>query len=252
MAIRKQRQRIRRAVQVIGILSFPATFFYFSPYVSMQGAASGVVSGSLLLFALLFVQAMVLGRLFCAWICPGGSAGDLLADSRPRRLRRARVHWIKYLVWAPWLLGIGLLFFSAGGIGSVQPFYGTVNGLSLSAVEHLIAYLMVCAVFVGLSLLVGRRASCHTICWMSPFMILGQKAGIGLRLPRLHLSAQSESCISCGACTRDCPMSLPVQELALGNRMEHSDCILCGNCVDACPKSVIHYGWGSVAPGAGT
>lgn len=243
MAIRKQRQRIRRGVQVLGVLAFPATFFYFSPYVSLQGAAVGVASGSLLLFGLLFLQAMVLGRLFCAWICPGGGIGDLLADSRPRALRRARVHWIKYLVWTPWLAGMILLLFGAGGVRSVQPLYGTVNGLSMTAVEHLVAYLVVLAVFAGLSLLVGRRASCHTICWMAPFMILGRKASVALRIPRLQLLSHSEACISCGVCTRDCPMSLPVQELALGGGMEHLDCILCGNCVDSCPKSVIRFSW---------
>jgi len=238
-----RRQRVRRGVQIVMLMLFPATFFYFSPVVSAMGASEGIVTGSLLLFGLLFVSSVVIGRLFCAWVCPGGALGEIVSQARPHRLRRDRVHWIKYLVWAPWLTTIALLFIGAGGVSEVEPLYSTEAGFSTTSLSHLIAYLLVVIVFLALMLSVGKRAPCHTICWMAPFMILGRSVGNALRLPALRLAADPDACIHCGKCSAACPMSLEVQPMAERGVMDHTDCILCAECIDVCPKSVISYKW---------
>ncbi|MFW5745706.1 MAG: 4Fe-4S binding protein [Spirochaetota bacterium] len=240
---RPKRQRIRRGVQIVMLMLFPATFFYFSPVVSAMGASEGIVTGSLLLFGLLFASSVVVGRLFCSWVCPGGALGEIVGDARPGRLRRDRVHWIKYLVWVPWLATILLLFIGAGGVSGVEPLYSTEAGFSTTSLSHLIAYLMVVAVFLVLMFAVGKRAPCHTICWMAPFMILGRSVGNALRLPALRLAADADACIHCGKCSAACPMSLEVQRMAERGAMDHTDCILCAECIDVCPKSVIGYRW---------
>ena len=94
---------------------------------------------------------------------------------------------------------------------------------------------------VGLAMGIGRRAGCHTICWMAPFMILGRKLRNAVNWPALHLRAQTNKCINCKKCTQNCPMSLDVNSMVQENAMEHSECVLCGSCVDTCPKDVIHY-----------
>jgi polyferredoxin len=231
------------------LVLFPATFYYFSPVVSAMGAAEGVITGSLLLFGLLFATSFVVGRLFCAWICPGGAIGDFASRARTRRLRHGRVHWIKYLVWAPWLGLIVYLFIQAGGARRVEVGYNTVAGFSIHSLNELLAYLIVIVAFVSLSLIVGKRASCHTICWMAPFMVLGRGAGNALRLPALRLQADSEKCIHCAKCTPVCPMGLEVQRMAEHQDMDDTGCILCGECVTTCPKSVIS--WAFRTPQAG-
>lgn len=246
---KKRLSRVRTGVQLIMLLFFPATFFYFSPAVSAMGAAEGVVTGSLLLFGLLFASSFVAGRLFCSWICPGGAIGDFAARARERRLQRRRVHWIKYLVWGPWLALIIYLFLQAGGAQRIEVGYNTVSGFSLHSLNELFAYMIVIVVFAGLSLLVGRRAGCHTICWMAPFMIIGRATGTSLRLPALRLYAQAENCIDCSKCTKACPMSLEVQRMAERRDMDITDCILCGECVTSCPTGVI--GWSFRRPQAG-
>ena len=40
-------------------------------------------------------------------------------------------------------------------------------------------------------MLAGRRAGCHTICWMAPFMIIGRKLRNLVAWPSLRLTAQS-------------------------------------------------------------
>ncbi|MBU1050289.1 4Fe-4S dicluster domain-containing protein, partial [Candidatus Bipolaricaulota bacterium] len=55
----------------------------------------------------------------------------------------------------------------------------------------------------------------------------------------LRLKARAGECISCGACTRGCPMSLDVQKMVAKGAMTASECILCARCVDVCPKDAI-------------
>ena len=77
----KTRQRLRKALIIISFLFFPITMNYLSPYVIIDGASQGVVNGSLILFALMFVSALFVGRLWCGWICPAGGLGrDLFRD----------------------------------------------------------------------------------------------------------------------------------------------------------------------------
>lgn len=240
---RPRRQRVRRGVQIVMLMLFPATFFYFSPVVSAMGASEGIVTGSLLLFGLLFVSSAMFGRLFCSWVCPGGALGEVVAEARPQRLRRDRVHWIKYLVWAPWVASILLLFTNAGGVAGVDPLYATEAGFSTTSLSHLIAYLLVVVVFLALMIAVGKRAPCHTVCWMAPFMVLGRSVGNALRVPALRLAADSDACVHCGTCTAACPMGLEVQRMVERASMDHTDCILCAECIDTCPKHVIAYRW---------
>jgi polyferredoxin len=40
----------------------------------------------------------------------------------------------------------------------------------------------------------------------------------------------SESCNQCHLFTRNCPMSLPVEEMVKIGEMENPECILCGTC----------------------
>jgi len=72
-------------------------------------------------------------------------------------------------------------------------------------------------------------------------MIIGTKLSEKLKLLRLRLKTESETCVSCSLCTKKCPMSLCVQEMVKTNDMKHSECILCGECVDICPKKSIAY-----------
>jgi polyferredoxin len=102
-------------------------------------------------------------------------------------------------------------------------------------------YFVVIGLFLALALIFGRRAGCHTICWMAPFMILGRKLGNLVNWPGLRLVAEPDNCSNCQTCTRNCPMSLDVNTMVQQEAMEDSECILCGNCVDGCSRDAIRY-----------
>ena len=72
-----RRQRLRRALLILAFLAFPITMNYFSPYVVIDGAYQGVVNGSLVMFGLMFISSLLLGRLWCGWACPAGALGEI-------------------------------------------------------------------------------------------------------------------------------------------------------------------------------
>jgi polyferredoxin len=237
----KTRQKVRRALIFTSFALLPITLYYFSPVLSLSGTALGIVTGSLLVFAALFVSSLFVGRLFCGWACPVGGLQEAVALARGRPVNRRRVGWIKWVIWAPWIAGVVFLAIRAGGFSRVDFFYQTWHGISVGELPGLIAFVAVSLLFLVLSLAVGRRAGCHVICWMAPFMIGGRKARNVLAWPSLGLAARTPACTACGSCTKACPMSIDVQAMVKASEMESSDCILCGSCVDGCPGKVIRY-----------
>lgn len=236
-------EKIRTVILLLAFLLFPVTLNYLSPVIPLTGAAAGIVSGSILIFCLQFIVAVFLGRSFCSWMCPGGFIGDQVGRSRNKRVSPRRIGWIKFAVWGLWLALLLFLFRRAGGVKAVHFGYGTEGGLSVTSAPALMAYTMVVLVFFLMSLIFGRRAGCHCLCWMAPFMIIGRKAGLGLGVPSLRLEGHPESCVSCGRCTAVCPMSLDVQALIKTGKIIDNNCILCGRCMAACGPGSISWTW---------
>jgi len=233
------RARIRQLVQLLSLLAFPITLNYFSPYVIVVASAVGVVNGSLILFALLFLSSLLLGRLFCSWICPAGAVQDICAQVQPKPVKGRTAHIVRWIIWMAWLATIAMLSLRAGGYQVVDPLYMTDHGISVSEIGNYVTYYGVIALFLIVALIGGKRAACHTICWMAPFMIVGRALGNRFQWPACHLSANTAACVNCERCSRACPMSLDVHAMVQRGDMEETECMLCGSCVDACPNDVI-------------
>jgi ferredoxin-type protein NapH len=234
------RQRARRGLLLLSFLLFPITLYYFSPMLIMQSASEGIINLSFLVFAGMFVASLFVGRLWCGWACPAGALQEFAAPVNNRTVSH-KVDWIKWAIWAPWLAGIIFFAVRAGGYHSIQPFYQLEGGVTLKQDFWAFIYYVVVGIFLLLAVLVGRRAGCHTICWMAPFMILGRKLRNLLPWPSLRLQAAPDKCTHCLTCTTGCPMSLDVSGMVAKSRMENDECILCGTCVDNCKQSAIRY-----------
>lgn len=241
MAKEKTRQRVRKSIIFVMFLLFPVLYYYFSPYLIIMGASEGVVSGSFIVFGLMFIVSLFFGRAFCGWVCPAGGEQELCAKLRDKRVKPGKIDWIKYIIWVPWISIIVIMFYRSGGIKNVDFLYQTFHGISISNFQSLVFFIFVAGVIALLALSVGRRGFCHTACWMAPFMIIGRKVRNIIKLPALFLTADKEKCIDCKICTISCNMSLEVNAMAKSGNMENSECILCGTCVDVCPKDVIKY-----------
>ncbi len=238
------RQGVRRLVLTGVFLLFPVTFYYFSPVVILAAAFAGIASGSLFLFSAQAISALVAGRAFCGWACPVGGLSEWLSSIYDRRAAGGQWNWLKWPIWVPWVAMFVVLAIRAGGLRTADPLYMMPSGLPLSEWSGAIAYLVVLALVVLLTLAAGRRAFCHYVCWMAPGMILGTRLSRLLSLPRLHLTAHSDSCTGCQRCDRVCPMSLSVSAMVARGSMRDDECILCQSCVDTCPTGSIeqHFG----------
>lgn len=243
----KPRQQLRRGILIVMFLLFPIIMNYMSPYVIIDGASQGIINGSLIVFAVLFLSSLFLGRAWCGWACPAGGLGEIAFAANNKPVKGCHLDWIKWLIWVLWMGIIIWAATSAGGYHRVDFFLDTVNGISVAGdadrpvIYAYAIYYIVIAIFLILSLTVGRRAGCHAICWMAPFMIIGRWIRNLFKYPSLRLKADSAKCSDCLTCIRNCPMSLDVNGMVKRGNMENTECILCGSCVDSCTKDVIHY-----------
>ena len=189
----------------------------------------------------MFVSSLLVGRAWCGWLCPAGGLQEAAFGINNGRFKLGKRDWIKWFIWVPWIAGIVAAFIAAGGPRKVDFFHLTDGGVSVTHPMQYIVYLLVVGVFLVLAVLMGRRAGCHTICWMAPFMILGRKLRNLAAWPSLRLVAQPEECRDCLKCGTNCPMSLDVHGMVQKREMEHSECILCGTCVDNCGHDAIRF-----------
>jgi len=234
-----KRQNFRKACCLVSFLVLSIAAYYISPYLIILAAMRGVVGSSLIIFFGMFVLSIFFGRLLCAYVCPIGGMQDCL--TLLPNFKKAKVGWrnlIKYIIWTPWIILITIMFIRAGGILQVD-FYAH-RSLPLQPTIY-IFYYSAWLVVVTTTLIMGKRAFCHYLCWMAPFMVIGSKISDVLRIPKLQLKSTRDNCFECGNCSDKCSMSLNVKQMVSNDKINNTECVLCGECVDTCPKKVISY-----------
>jgi ferredoxin-type protein NapH len=241
------RQKARTALAVIMVFLFPVIYYYLSPYLIIMGATEGIIAGDVIAFAGLFVASLFFGRAWCGWLCPAGATQELCSKVNAKSFNGRKRNLIKYFIWAPWISIVVVIFIQAGGVKAVDPLYQTWNGISVNDLQSVIMFAAIAGAIAVFALVAGRRAACHTICWMAPFMTIGREIRNAANWPALQLEADKAKCVNCKICAKNCSMSLDVNAMVQNQAMENSECILCGKCVDSCPKGAIKYSFGGKA-----
>lgn len=190
------------------------------------------------------------GRFFCGWICPLGSALEVLPSlegRRTKKLSRLRPKDIfgrtigsgdlrlrlKYL-----FLGVLLLLFLVG-INAIWIFDPLVIANRAVVFVFLGGVPVLLIALAALAVVVGPRFWCQEMC---PFGACLSLAGMaGSRLPAgaspLALVKDESACTHCGRCACACPFGITeVADSAITGRLFMADCALCGECVSACPE----------------
>ena len=235
------RQKIRRILLYVSMFLFPVTMNFLSPYVSIDGAFAGVLSGSALMFLLLFLSGLFFGRAWCGWLCPAGGIAEVAQTVNAKAVNAKRLRVVRYIIFGVWFGVLVTGFILAGGIKGVDPLRLTERYVSVDEPVKYITYYFVLGLIFVLDLALGRRGACHGICWMSPFLNAGQLVGRLLHLPQMRIRAKADACIDCKRCNGKCPMSIDVNAAVKTGSVKSYDCILCGECVDVCPKDVLGY-----------
>ncbi|CBL47340.1 Nitrous oxide reductase transcription regulator [gamma proteobacterium HdN1] len=175
--------------------------------------------------------------LFCGWLCPFGSASELLYKlARLTGLKRFqtklsvkwhdRLKWVKYGIFFG-LLGVSLFSMElAEQLAEIEPFKTT---FLIGILERGGPYAAYAAALLGLSLFI-ERPFCKYLCPL----------GASLAIPstfRWFGLPRKEECNTCKACGKGCG-SLAIDDIG---RIDPRECLLCLDCLvlytddEACP-----------------
>ncbi len=234
-----KRSKLRRTLGLISLLLFPITLNFFSPYVSVTGAFFGVISGSVLTFFFMFLTGIVFRRAWCSYVCPMVGLSEYAERINDKTVNRKRLGRIRITIFAVWFITLITGFVIAHRLPTIDVFFMTESGISVDIPIKYITYYMVLGLLVVLTLTLGKRGACQSVCWMSPFLVAGSWVGEKLHLPQYQVISNPEKCISCKLCNKACPMSIDVMDELKKGRIATHDCINCGQCEDVCPKDVL-------------
>ncbi|MEO5362113.1 MAG: 4Fe-4S binding protein [Magnetococcus sp. DMHC-8] len=215
------------------------------------------LGSTLLAFFALFI---VLNKGFCGWVCPLGTAQELLYRLGRRGqqaihvLTPAQVHRVRPVKWLllfslvlllPLLAGLGLAPAVVGDpycqicparllttlltASTEEMAVRTQGGLAfaLDAIRNLLfGFILVAALTV-------RQPFCR-ICPMLALHALFRRFAL-LRL----VKQPHHNCGHCRLCTQACPMDIPEISQQQGSRAFNEDCTLCGRCAEFCPNDQV-------------
>ena len=196
----------------------------------------------------LFFFGSLLGRFVCGWLCPFGLVQDLLYKLPVFHKRKTLpfhriLKYGKYVVLVL-LVGIGSMFLF-GGFAKVPAFCkylcpsGTLFGaLPLlgknEALREQTGWLFSWKLGILLLILILSvkvyRPFCQYLC------PLGAIYGWFNSFSLVQIQWKEETCTSCKACEKACPVGLSVQEIS-----RSPECIRCGRCVESCPNQCLRF-----------
>ena len=222
---------------------------FADPVGAAQIAAMGFLpAGRLMAGALLSLGfALLLGRVFCSWVCPYGLLSELVYTLRWRRsgarLVVRQAFWGKIL-----LLVLGLV--AALGVGfpvlGIVSLPGELSLLPVLAWQGDEAWALLGAAAVPLVALLlefatGKRLWCRFVCPQS--VLLGAAAKcLPKGAPGLRIDWQAGKCTCKGKAPCQQACSLDLNPRCKGGPERH-DCTHCGDCVSTCAAYGKALGW---------
>jgi len=224
---------------------------YGIPFMSCGSCPMRVCPGTWLqtwVIGFLVISGLLLGRVFCGWVCPMGTLQDALGNlPKPRFFKKPRfgridkyLKLLKYPMLALAIVGFYLLNTrfnvpvradSNFSLDAVRVSWLTYDAFSRGRV-----ILIVAGVVLALSL---TRVWCRYLCPLGALLTIGNKISL------FRLKKNESYCRNCGKYPRECRTY---------TNPGASDCVLCGDCLEGCPSNAIslqsRYGGKSPPPPA--
>ena len=195
-----------------------------------------VAASSVVLLVIVAVVAVVFRRSFCGYICPFGAlqewfgkiGGLIWKNKRPQMPawldRPAR--YLKYVV----LVVVAVMSWVTATL-VLRPYDPWVAYMHLGSADLATAWADFAIGFVVLGVtLVGSivydRFFCKYLCPMGAFLAIISPVSV------FKVRRNADTCTSCGACDKACPVNVKV---ATVETVKSPECIDCSLCVEACP-----------------
>jgi len=223
------------------------------PLAAAESAAAGRHFPAVLAIGIVIpvLLTLVLGRIFCSWICPMGLLLEMndklrallrFLEIQPRNLRVDRA--TKYGLLVAGLLLAAVL--SVPVLGYVYPpailsrethdlvfaWFDRAEqgrfGLWLGSLSWMMSIVLA---IVVVELVVSRRWWCRYVCpGGALYSALGWARPVRVRL-------RHEKCTDCALCVAACPMGLNPMKNEMG-----AECDSCGVCISSCEDGALGYG----------
>ena len=227
--------------------------------------ATGKLYAGLVWAAATVVLTILLGRVFCGWVCPFGTMHQFFGwvGRRGRPIKRQievnrprRAQSIKYYLLVAMLcvavIRPGLLV--TGLVDPIPLVQRSVTLVVLPLADGGAHVLAGTSRFYEWSWLIGAvflaalaanflvpRFYCRFIC------PLGAMLGVLSRFAIFRIGKSAADRSQCGLCEADCEGACNPS-----GRIRTSECVLCGNCLKACSEGVMRYGLARSAAGERT
>ncbi len=253
-------------------------FFHFDPLLAFATSLSARLVFASFAYALVtVVLTLVLGRVFCGWVCPLGAVHQFASFAfkrtkflKPKREEKASLaskYYILIAVAAAALVGLDLVgyldpfsFLTRSFAVSIFPglayaltslkglFYGiglTSAGRSISQLlenwtlnETFIQGFAVGLFFIGAVALNAWKER----FWCRYICPTGALLGLLSRWNILKLRVDEEKCIKCGLCTQHCETQANPWPR---EKWKSGECIYCQTCAAICPTAAISFPLGT-------
>lgn len=194
-----------------------------------------VHESSFVLMYIVFVLTILLGPVFCGWICPMGTFQEWISGIGKKITGKKFNTFIpysvdRYLRFIRYIVLVMVLVKTAQSaqlmFAQIDPYYALFN---IWTDEVAIGGYIALGIVTLASLFV-ERPFCKYFC---PY---GALLGLFNRIKLFRIERKSETCISCKKCDKACPMNIPLSDIGVSR--DHQ-CISCMECTsdNSCPKS---------------
>lgn len=195
-----------------------------------------VLAMNFVMVASVLVVTLLIGRFYCAVICPMGIFQDLFVwahkllfgKKRPYHYRKPQ-NWLRYIVLGLFVL---LMVLGLGSIASLiapySAFARMVTNLHGTGAIHWVAIATLCC--VGVMSFLWGRLWCNTLCPVGSLLSLVSRYRIfGIRI-------DADKCVGCRKCEHGCKaMCIDIDT----KTVDQSRCVDCWNCLAECKVGAI-------------
>jgi ferredoxin len=224
----------------VGGLDFQDFFHHF--------VARGEVTMAVVFAGIVWITALVFGRLFCSWGCHFAAVQDVAAWILRRVGWKFRPIETRFLHLAPYVVLVLVFLLPASGRwvvdgwrleapSTLAAFAGSAPWERLPGVVLSIITFAVCG--GAILLFLGTRGFCRYVCpYGALFRVTDRVAPLRVR----RTSACAPSCAQLPAppCTRACPTAIDVhREVIAYGEVRAIDCVRCHLCIEACPSTAL-------------